>query len=254
MDSLLNIIKDNFNGKIDIYKRREGITQLILPIFYEDGDMVDIFIKNNCPDSENRMQILDYGMTLMKLSYTYDINSPSKERILNTILNQSGISNHEGNLYLDTSIESIYQSIMQFVGCQQKILNMRLWQRETIKSLFFEKLDDFIESHLKNFIPTKSVTPLKDYPIIEVDYSLEFSKKPFYLFGVNNKDKAKNSAIALLELQKAKLPFISIIIHENIQELPSKEQVYLTQNCDKQFPTLENFKDNGIATIERLAA
>lgn len=253
MEYLLNLIRENFKGKIDIYPRREGLFQLILPIFYEDGDMVDIYLEN-CPDTKGKIRILDCGMTLMKLSYTYDINSPSKERIFYTILSQSGILTRDSSLYLDTEAEFIYQSIMQFAGCQQKILNMRLWQREVIKSLFFDKLENFIESELKRFNPRKFVIPLKDYPVIEVDYSFEFSKKPFYLFGVNNKDKAKNSAIALLEFQKAKLSFISIIVHENIQELPKKEQIYLTQNSDKQFPTLENFEEFGAATLERLAA
>ncbi|OQX25291.1 MAG: hypothetical protein BWK80_16405 [Desulfobacteraceae bacterium IS3] len=104
------------------------------------------------------------------------------------------------------------------------------------------------------FKPEKSVIPLKDYPIIEVDYSFEFSRKPFYLFGVTNKDKAKNIAIALLEFQKAKLPFISMVVHENMEDLPKKEQIYLTQNADKQFPTLENFQETGALTLERMAA
>jgi hypothetical protein len=250
---LLNLIKENFQGKIDIYPRREDLFQLILPVYHEDGDMVDVYIKV-CSDNKEKIRILDCGMTLMKLSYTYDINSPSKENIFNTILNQSGIFNQDGELYLDTSAEFVYQNIMQFVGCQQKILNMRLWQREVIRSLFFEKLEDFIESDMKRFNPKKAVIPLKDYPVIEVDYSFEFTGKPFYLFGVNNKDKAKNAAIALLEFQKANLSFISLIVHENIQELPKKEQIYLTQNADKQFPTLENFQEGGAFTIDRLAA
>ncbi|MGD9730731.1 MAG: DUF1828 domain-containing protein [Desulfamplus sp.] len=252
MENLLNLIKNSFQGKIDFYQRRKEIAQIIIPVFHEDGDMVDIFIMNS-PDKDN-VRILDCGMTLMKLSYTYEINSVSKEKILNTILNQNGVSNEEGSLYIDIPYNMLYQGIMQFIGCQQKILTMRLWQREIIKSLFFEKLDYFIESELKYFSPKKSVIPLKDYPIIDVDYSFQFSKKPFYLFGVNNKDKAKNSAIALLEFQKAKLPFISMIVHENIEELPKREQIYLTQNADKQFPTLELFEQTAVATFERMAA
>jgi hypothetical protein len=50
-----------------------------------------------------------------------------------------------------------------------------------VKSLFFEKLEEFIEPDLKCFRPKKSVMPLKDHPVIEVDYSFEFTKKPYYL-------------------------------------------------------------------------
>lgn len=134
---MLNLVKESFQGKIDIYPRREGLFQLILPIFYEDGDMVDIYVQHS---SDNHIKISDCGMTLMRLSYTYDINSPARERIFNMILNQNGVFNDNGNLYLETSFNFLYQNVMQFIGCQQKILNMRLWQREIIKSLFFEKL------------------------------------------------------------------------------------------------------------------
>lgn len=253
MESLLKLIKNNFQGNVSLYPRREGIFQLILPVFHEDGDMVDVYLTNS-QGGNGKTRILDCGMTLMKLSYTYDLNSPSREQIFNTILTQNGINDQDGNLYLDTSDEYIYQNIMQFIGCQQKILNMRLWQREIIRSLFFEKLNGFIESELKQFYPQKAIAPLESYPIIEVDYSFVFSAKPFYLFGVNNKDKAKNSAIALLEFQKAKLPFISMIVHENIEDLPEKDQIYLTQNADKQFPTLGDFEKNGMAALERMAA
>ncbi len=255
MNDIVRLIKENFNGKIEIYPRREGLFQLILPIFYEDGDMIDIYICQS-PHDQEKLQISDCGMTLMKLSYNYEINSPSKEEIFETILAQNGVINQEGLLYLDSTPEFIYQNIMQFIGCQQKIYNMRLWQRDIVRTLFFENLEKFIESDLRGFKPKKSFIPLENYPIIEVDYSFEFSKKPFYLFGVNknNKDKAKNSAIALLEFQKAKLPFISLIVHEDIEKLPVKERTYLTRNADKQFPTFEDFQENGFATIERMAA
>ena len=183
MEHILNLIKENFKGQVGIYPRREGLFQLILPVFYEDGDMVDVYVQQ-CPDKKDKIRISDCGMTFMRLSYTYDINSPTREKIFTTILNQNSVINEDGNLYIDTSPEFIYQNLMQFVVCQQKICNMRLWQKETVRSLFFEKLEAFVESDLRMFKPEKSVIPLKDYPIIEVDYSFEFSRKPFYLFGV----------------------------------------------------------------------
>ncbi|RLC22016.1 MAG: hypothetical protein DRI57_00950 [Deltaproteobacteria bacterium] len=125
MDRFLNLIKESFDGKIDIYPRREGLFQLILPVFYEDGDMVDVYIRQS-PDNKEKIRISDCGMTLMRLSYTYDISSPSGEKIFETILSQNGTLNQDGNLYLESTPELIYQNIMQFIGCQQKICTMRL--------------------------------------------------------------------------------------------------------------------------------
>ncbi len=82
MESLLKLIKNNFQGNVSLYPRREGIFQLILPVFHEDGDMVDVYLTNS-QGGNGKTRILDCGMTLMKLSYTYDLNSPSREQIFN---------------------------------------------------------------------------------------------------------------------------------------------------------------------------
>ncbi|ETR69325.1 MAG: hypothetical protein OMM_03999 [Candidatus Magnetoglobus multicellularis str. Araruama] len=192
-------------------------------------------------------------MTLMKLSYTDETESSVNEKKLHELLYQHSISNNKGNLYMDTSKEFIYQNIMQFIGCQQRIYDLRLSGNEFIQSSFYEQLDEFINTELERFNPQQSKIPLKDCPILKVDYAFEFCIKPFYLFGVNNKDKANNSAIALIEFQKANLPFISLIVHEDIQKLSDIDQIHLTQNADKQFPTLDVFKQFGVSAFERLS-
>jgi len=252
MKNILSSVKKSFADQIEIYLRRENLFQIVIPIFYEDGDMVDVYLEVSA-ENKDKLKITDCGMTLMRLSYTYDINSPAREEIFSKLLKQNAVKFEEGVLYLDTKLEFIYQNVMQFIGCQQKIYTMRLWQKQVVKSMFFEELSKFIESHLSDFHPYKNFKPLENYPEIEVDYSLSSSKKTFFLFGVNNKDNAKNVAIALLEFQKAKLPFMSMVIHENINDLPKKEQTYLTQNADKQFPSLAYFKETGVNTLERLA-
>lgn len=250
MKKILDLINRNFHGKVGLYQRREGVYQLIIPIFHEDGDMVDVYLS----ESDGRIRISDYGLTLMRLSYIHEINSPVREQIFDNILANNGISDDRGNLYLDSSEDLIYQNIMQFIGGIQKIINMRMWNTQRVNSLFFPKLEDFVDTKLKRFCPEKSVTPLESYPVIEVDYAFMFSKKPFYLFGVNNKDKARNSAIALLELQKANLNFFGMVVHEDFETLPKRERIYLTQNADKQFPTLDNFEQSCESTLDRFAA
>ena len=50
------------------------------------------------------------------------------------------------------------------------------------------------------------------------------------------------------------MPFISLIVHEDIQKLSDSDQIYLMQNADNQFPNSEIFKlkQLGVSTIERL--
>lgn len=235
----------------DFYERRPGEFQLIIPILHEDGDMVDIYLVDS-PLGEGYVRVCDFGMALMRLSYTYDINSPTRQQILDSILINSGVHNNSGNLYLDAQRGILYESILQFAGCVQKVCNMRYWGREQVRSAFYEDLAKCISTELARFDPVANQSPLPDYPI-SVDWQLTHNDRRFYLFGVRGNDKAKNVAIALLEFQKERLPFISLVVHEDIDELGHRERHHLTRNADRQYPALSDFAEKATADITRLA-
>lgn len=235
----------------DIYERRPGVYQLIVPICHEDGDMVDIYLQES-PAGENYLRICDFGMALMRLSYTYDIQSSARKKIFNSILINNGVAENNGNLYLDTPVRMLQESIFQFAGCVQKICNMRYWSREVVRSVFYDDLKDYVTTALRRFSPAADLHPLPDYPV-GVDWSLTHNKRNIYLFGVRGSDKAKNTAISLLEFQKANLLFISFVVHEDIDDLGKKERLYLTRNADKQYPCISDFKEQVTPDVLRIA-
>ena len=236
----------------DFYERRPGIYQLIVPILHEDGDMVDIYLQDS-PKGESYIRISDFGMALMRLSYTYDVNTDARRRIFESILINNGVFNDDGNLYLDAEFGKLYEGILHFAGCAQKVCNMRYWNRETVRSAFYDDLEVYISADLTQFKPTPNQYPIPDYPI-SVDWSLRHESRSFYVFGVLGNDKAKNVAIALLEFQKARLPFISLVVHENMEDLGRKERYYLTSNADNQYPDLNEFREKSTADILRMAS
>ncbi len=248
-----HLLCDRAKASFEVYERRHGTYQLIIPILHEDGDMVDIYFQDS-PKGENYVRVCDFGMAIMRLSYAYEINTDSRRRIFDSILMNSGVQNEKGNLYLDTPLSMLYESILQFAGCVQKICNMRYWSREMVRSTFYEDLKEYTTTELRNFSPQPDVTPIADYELITVDWSLSHNNRKFYLFGVRGNSKAKSTAIALLELKRASLMFTSLVIHENMLELGTKEAAYLTKNADKQYLKLDDFREDGIPDINRLAA
>ena len=105
-------------------------------------------------------------------------------------------------------VGTLYEGIMQFAGCVQKVCNMRYWARETVRSAFYDDLSDYITSNLTPYSPVASQTPMPNAGVFSVDWTLTHNSRYFYLFGVLGNDKAKNVAITLLEFQKVSLPFI----------------------------------------------
>jgi hypothetical protein len=80
MDILENL-KSEYNHHVSFREKRPGIVRVLAPLFHEDGDMVDIFLDLPISSSED-IRISDHGMTLMRLSYSYDVDTPTKQRIL----------------------------------------------------------------------------------------------------------------------------------------------------------------------------
>ena len=250
-DSIREALHNSPAAAFDLYERRPGLYQLIVPIYHEDGDMVDIYLDNS-PRGEGHVRICDFGMGLMRLSYTYELNTATRRRIFNSILINNGVQDDAGNLHLDVPTDRLYESILQFAGCAQKICNMRYWSRELVRSAFYDDLGDWIQTDLAEFSPEPETFPLPDYPI-GVDWSLKHNDRDFFLFGVRGNDKAKNVAISLLEFQKARLPFISLVVHENIEDLGRRERLYITRNADTQYPLLRDFQEKAADDIRRFA-
>ena len=127
-----------------------------------------------------------------------------------------------------------------------------LLSRETVRSAFYDDLGSYVDEKLIQFNPVRNHFPMDEYPI-SVDWSLSYNRRDFYVFGVLGNEKAKNVAIALLEFQKARLPFFSLVVHESMEELGRRERLYLTKNADTQYPLLADFQERGADDIYRFA-
>lgn len=249
----LDLLRAQFNNQVWVRERRPGVMQLVAPLYHEDGDMVDIFLEPTKKD-QGKIRICDHGMTIMRLSYHFEIDTPNKERIFQQILSENRITEDDGNLFLDSTPDSLYPSILHFAQAVAKVSNMQLFKREVIQSLFMEMLTEFIEDSLNRFNPRPEVFPIPDRDDLEVDFAFGIMPKPIYLFGVKDSAKARLTTIACLEFQRAKVPFKSFVVHEDFERLGKKDRSRITSAADKQFISLDDFKANAEQVLEREAA
>jgi hypothetical protein len=247
MEDILQNIKSDFNGRVSIKEKRPGIFQLFLPIYHEDGDMIDIFIKQK----GNGYSIGDFGLTLQRLSYTYDIDTDNKELILQRILQENGLVEENGNICMNTNPETIYTDIMHITQAYAKIGSMKYFKREVIENLFYEMLDDFIVKELQDFKPQKKVLPIPERDDLEADYSFSPNGHPIYLFGVKDVAKARLATISCLEYRMQKINFRGWVVNEDFEKLPRKDRSRLTNTIDKQFTSFDEFKVNAKEFLER---
>jgi hypothetical protein len=245
----INDLKQQFSNHFSLKEKRENIFQVFAPLYHPDGDMMDIFL-TEAPNA-NHIRITDFGLTLMRLSYSFDIDTPNKEKIFNRILAENSIQNENGILYMDVNPQYVYYGLLQFAQAISKVTNMRLYKREVIHSLFFEMLEDFIMTKLQKYNPVKKFYPIKDHEEYEVDYCFNHRKRPIYLFGVNNTANARLATICCQKFIAEKLNFTSLIVLESLDVISKKDQARLMSAADKQFPSLEDFQKHAEEYMER---
>jgi hypothetical protein len=235
------ILKAEFNQHIVFRERRPGIFQVIAPLYHEDGDMVDIYL--DLPKHDGGVvRISDHGKTLMRLSYSYEIDTATKRRILGRILSENGISEDRGRFQLETTPEHLYPSLLQFAQTVAKVSNMQMFKREVVQNLFYETLNDFVVSQLSPYRPQPHYIPIPDRDDLDVDWRFPLQSRDIYLYGVRDTPKARLVGLECLEYQKLNIPFRSVIIHEDLENgLSKKDQRRITNIADKQFATLADF-------------
>ena len=247
----LELLKQQFNGHVAFRERRPDVVQVLAPLFHEDGDMVDIFLDES-RNGSNTVRISDHGMTLMRLTYSYDLDTENKQRIFNRILAENRIQEQDGRLYIEAEPERLYPAILQFAQTVAKISSMQYFKREVIQSLFYEQLAEFIEDRLGEYNPRAHVLPIPDHDEYEVDYQFDAGPRPLYLFGVKDSDKARLTTISCLEFQKRRLPFKSVMVHQDFESgITRKDRTRITSAADKQFTSLDDFRENGMQFFER---
>ena len=235
------ILRAEFNQHITFRERRLNEFQVVAPLYHEDGDMVDIFL--DLPATpDGRIRISDHGMTLMRLSYSYEIDTPAKRKVFDRIISENGVRESQGRLYLETTAEHIYPALLQFAQTVAKVSNMHMFKREVVQSLFYESLNDFISSSLASYKPGPNYQQLPDRDDLEVDWRFPLSTRDIYLYGVKDGSKARLVGLTCLEFQRKNVPFRSVIVHEDFEnEMSKKDQRRITNVADKQFATLQDF-------------
>jgi len=250
----MDLLKREFNGRVAFRERRPGVVQVLAPLFHEDGDMVDIFL-DLAPDATGKVRVSDHGLTLMRLSFNLDVDTESRQRIFSRILSENSVQEQDGRLFMEVDPERLYPAVLQFAQTVAKVSSMQYYRREVIQSLFYEMLEQFIEENLAQYGPRPRTLPIPDHDEYEVDFQFDLDRRPVFLFGVRDNAKARLVTISCLEFQRRAIPFKSVIVHEDFESAISrKDRLRITSVSDKQFTSLDDFRDNGPQFFAREAA
>jgi hypothetical protein len=225
---------------INVRLRRPGLIQVYVPMLHEDGDIIEVFIDERYPH-DGKVRITDLGKTLMRLSYTFEVDTDSRRGILNQIVMANGVEIEDGALFMDAEKHEVYAAVMQLAQTLSKIASMRYYKREIQQSDFLDEVRNFVFGELSVYDPMPQYVPISDRQELEVDFKLSVPGRELFLFGVNNSNKARLTAITLLECQRNDILFTSCVVHEDQEKLAKKDRLVLTNVADRQFTSTDDF-------------
>lgn len=244
---LANIFKNTPAPSFKLRDCGNGLSQLIAPIFHDDGDMMNIYLSVN---QENKIDISDAGMTLMRLSYTFDIDTDRKRKILDALISAKNAENRNGDIVLTTSPDHIYDAIMTYSQLIAEICNLDMLSRENVADMFYEDLENILSDNFHLSYDKDVYAP--GYTDMKIDYKISCTNRPpLYLFGVKTTDKANQTTICCLNLIQKHIPHKSVIIFENMDILTKFSRNSLMNVAGKIFTDLDGFKENGQQFFEQ---
>lgn len=251
MKDILITLRQQFNDNIDVKPITEGKIQLWLPVYYEDGDMVDVYIESI---DDKTYRISDGGMTIMKLSYSYDINTDSKKKILNQIVKANGLTDRDGIIEKEVPVSGFYRELLSFGHTLIRISTMAYFKREMIKNMFYEMVDEYVSIHLSHFfLVEKQFVPIIGKEEYTVDYRIS-DNRDIFLYAVKDSSKARLVTICEQTFKLNQIESDSVVIYEDFSNIQSMDQKRILNATGKQFTSLNEFTANGIEYLRKRTA
>lgn len=243
-------------AKVRVHTRDDGVLMLDTPFTFPDGDHYPIYVTET---RTGGVVLSDRGHTLMHISYEHDVDAffkGTRARLLEQVVREAGMLERAGVFSVEVSPAQLAEAVFQFGQALTKVYDLTFLSRAHVASTFYEDLKAILskmidEEHLEADYAPPDISDGDSY---RVDYRLWGKReRPVFLYGVPNRDKARLTTIMLSYFRLHELPFESIIVYENQQEIPRLDLTRLTKVADTEVASLDA-QDDLQRKLDRRAA
>lgn len=229
---------------VKLIKRNDKIV-VRTPFSFPDGDPYLIYLTER-PGGAIRLS--DAGHTLMHLSYENDVEKfkqGTRGKLFDQVLSQNGVSNEDGEIFLDTTPNKVGSAIFKLGQTITSIGDLTFLNRTRAESTFYEDLAETLsrivdEERIARDYIYPDIENAADYPI---DYKIDGGVDQLFLFGIPSRDKAKLVTIVLERLLRAHAVFDSILIFHDQSTIPRPDLARLSNAGGEMISSLDAQED-----------
>ena len=203
---------------------RMGMSAVSLPIFGRDGDHLTAYVE---PMTAG-WRISDKGATLMRLSYENDLNkllSGARERLYSTVLAESGLQEDDGEIFAEVPLDGLTMGLFSLARGVARVEDLSLWTRTRVESTFSDDLRELLRGIVGDdrIIENYEIPNLPGSESYPIDFYVQTPGCPLYIFGIQNKDKARLTTIILQHLAQHGQDFNSMVVYADVDDIPKAD-------------------------------
>lgn len=231
MSDPIKILNSELNDRVRSFQKRPGITQILAPFYHNDGDMHEVFIQKG--EQAGTWMISDFGMTMMKLSYSYDSLSDGRETLVQTLATENGLTYEHGALRISSSEDSLFFAFMGMQRAISQIMSLSFQKQIRTSSTFIQEIVEALMDKLADLNPQKDYLPVNNREDLLVDICIP-SQRPIFIFPVRDDARYLRAGLTCSQLKDLKVKSKSLVLIEDDRAIKQPNFKTVTNLVDKQ--------------------